>query len=150
MVVVVGNIVPGSKNVNEVVAVGGVVVGSGGHSGKGVAAFKQFSPSFELVFAELFTRPARTVPQQHSHVNLEASNDSPQCYLSPETNSSPCVFAHHFQTNSSRASLGRKFHEEKTHKAKKTFSEGRQPVRCPNRIFWRTTLQPFRLVGMFW
>jgi len=30
MVVVVGNIVPGSKNVNEVVAVGGVVVGSGG------------------------------------------------------------------------------------------------------------------------
>ena len=65
-----------------------VVVANGGHGGKGVAAFKQFSPSFELVFAELFTRPARTVPQKHSWQFVSVQWFPPMSLFSPE-NSRP-------------------------------------------------------------
>ena len=47
-----------------------MVLVTGGDGGKGLAAFKQFRPSFDEVSAEPFTRAAKMVPQQDSHGNL--------------------------------------------------------------------------------
>ena len=50
-------------------------------------------------------------------------------------------------TSSSRASRGRKFQKEKNYKAKKNLpiecAQGDEPVRCPNGVFVRTSVQPF-------